>query len=173
MPAAATRSQNSARSSEFPGRKRASRISQLLNSADMPSNGTTVSAEGKSPRRSRGIARIMSGAEGGSATGRSRSLELGEGRAVDLDAEPRPIWDLDPAVFLYDWLRNDRHADRVFGLVEFQKRLDRVQARRVMRQTGDQLQRRGERDAGAPDMRVDAHAEGARHVGDLLGLGDA
>ncbi len=42
-----------------------------------------------------------------------------------------------------------------------------------MRKHGDHLQRRGQRDAGAPDMRVDAQPEGVGHVGDLLGLGDA
>ena len=46
-------------------------------------------------------------------------------------------------------------------------------AGRIVRQHGEQLQSGGEADAGAPHVRHAAHAEGRRHVGDLLGLRQA
>jgi len=58
-------------------------------------------------------------------------------------------------------------------LVEFQQRLDRVQRWWIVRQRGDQLQRRGQGDTRAPDVRVDAETECVRHVCDLLTFGDA
>ena len=50
---------------------------------------------------------------------------------------------------------------------------DTPKARRVVRDHRQQVERGRQRHAGAPDMRVDAHAEGAGHVRDLLQLGDA
>src|SRR3984957_8388365 len=174
MPAAATRSQNASSTTRLSSRNRASRISHTFSSV-AKSGGASVASR----RASRGIngshsgAGDMSGAGCRSATGASHNGELRQRRTIDLDAEPGPVRDLDPAGFLYDRLADHRHADRMLGLVEFEQRFDRVEAWRVVRQGGNQLQRRGERDAGAPDMRVDPDAERVGHVGDLLGLGGA
>ena len=69
-----------------------------------------------------------------------RGLERGEGGAVDLDPQARAVRDRHPAVLLNDRLGDDRHPDRMLGLVEFQQRLRRVEAGRVVRQAGDKLQ---------------------------------
>ena len=60
--------------------------------------------------------------------------------AVDLDAQARALRDLDPATVLLDRHGQDRHADRMLGAVEFEERFDGVETRRVVRQSGDQLQ---------------------------------
>ena len=41
-----------------------------------------------------------------------------DSRSVDLDAEARPVRNVDPAGSLYDRLFDNRHSDRVFGLIE-------------------------------------------------------
>ena len=70
---------------------------------------------------------------------------------------------------MLDRLAQERLAHGMFGAVEFEHRLQRCKrGRRVRRQHGQELQRAAMRDAGAPDMRVAAQAEGGGHVGDLL-----
>ena len=66
-----------------------------------------------------------------------------------------------------------RLAEGMLGAVELEQRLTRGVARRIVRQHGEQLQRGGEADAGAPHVRHAAHAEGRGHVGDLLALRQA
>jgi len=58
----------------------------------------------------------------------------------------------------------------VLAQVELKQRLGGAETRRVVRQHGEKLQRRGAGDAGAPAMGHVADAEGRGHVGDLLAL---
>ena len=57
--------------------------------------------------------------------------------------------------------------------VQFQQRLARRQARRAGRDHGQHLQRRGDREAGAPDVRDAAHVRGVGQIRDLERLGEA
>jgi hypothetical protein len=46
------------------------------------------------------------------------NAKLFDSRSVDLNAEARPVRNVDPAGSLYDRLLDNRHSDRVFGLIE-------------------------------------------------------
>src|SRR4051794_24143123 len=61
----------------------------------------------------------------------------------------------------------------MFRAVEFEQWLERDQTWRGGWEGGNELQRCGKADARAPDMRVHAHPERVRHVGDLLAFGNA